>query len=135
MYEEPDVCEGDGIISRKSAVLREGADILQSNDAGLSNAVVDSFLETIHAPSVSTCDAKDAELQDNASRPDVIPIERSVTSITEWTANGEMLAGAFPTLFMTGGAMLPKGSLPKGATLQFKKLHGLELLMGKHCLN
>ncbi|KAE8992031.1 hypothetical protein PR001_g21055, partial [Phytophthora rubi] len=58
MYEEPDVCEGDGIISRKSAVLREGADILQSNDAGLSNAVVDSFLETIHAPSVSTCDAK-----------------------------------------------------------------------------
>ncbi|POM66525.1 Hypothetical protein PHPALM_17604 [Phytophthora palmivora] len=56
---------------------------------------------------------EDAVIGESGDLEHVIPIERSSSPVTEWTSNGDILAGAFPTLFMTGGAMLPQGSLPQ----------------------
>lgn len=47
---------------------------------------------------------------DNTSKRPTIAVKRSEDPLTEWNQNGDIIAGAFPRLFMTGGHMLPKGS-------------------------
>jgi hypothetical protein len=40
-------------------------------------------------------------------------VRRGVVPIVEWDENGHLIAGAFPTIFMMGGDMLPSGSFPQ----------------------
>ncbi|EGZ07446.1 hypothetical protein PHYSODRAFT_306618 [Phytophthora sojae] len=42
-----------------------------------------------------------------------IPITRAAEPVVEWDANGKLFAGAFSTLFLRGGDILPKGAMPK----------------------
>ncbi|ETL25245.1 hypothetical protein L916_20880 [Phytophthora nicotianae] len=49
-------------------------------------------------------------------KDDIAVVRRSADPIVEWDENGTMVAGAFPTLFMMGGEMLPSGSFPSDLT-------------------
>lgn len=64
----------------------------------MENAVVDAMASMINLHTI------DNDL--------VIAVKRSADPLTEWNQNGDITAGAFPCLFMTGGDMLPKGSWP-----------------------
>ncbi|KAG1711384.1 hypothetical protein DVH05_008638 [Phytophthora capsici] len=55
-------------------------------------------------------------------KDDIAVVRRSADPIVEWDENGTMVAGAFPTLFMMGGEMLPSGSFPSDLTRHFDVL-------------
>ncbi|ETM98560.1 hypothetical protein PPTG_24588 [Phytophthora nicotianae INRA-310] len=52
----------------------------------------------------------DAMINAVGEQDDIAVVRRGVDPIVEWDENGYMIAGAFPTLFMMGGDMLPSGS-------------------------
>lgn len=50
--------------------------------------------------------------------PPLVTIRRGEETITEWSQNGDLIAAAFPRLFMRGGRCLPHGTWPTGLTKQ-----------------
>ncbi|ETM48838.1 hypothetical protein L914_06688 [Phytophthora nicotianae] len=55
----------------------------------------------------------DAMIDAVGTQEEVAVVRRGSEPIVEWDENGSMIAGAFPTLFMMGGDMLPSGSFPQ----------------------
>ncbi|OWZ23122.1 LOW QUALITY PROTEIN: hypothetical protein PHMEG_0002044 [Phytophthora megakarya] len=78
-------------VLTKSAVLKT----VDGLDSSITNAAVEAMIDMIQP-----------------LEPQTIPIQRGADPFAEWSENGEMIAGAFPCLFIRGGKMLPHGTWP-----------------------
>ncbi|KAF4044883.1 Helitron helicase-like domain-containing protein [Phytophthora infestans] len=118
------VCSGPtgdsgGGEADSSNILLEKAAMLRGNSITgcvRQNEVVEAMLESLPGGKCLQRSEEDGDVGTrNCVNPDekVFAITREATPIVEWDSNGYLLAGAFPTLFMRGGDMLPKGTVPK----------------------
>ena len=57
--------------------------------------------------------AKDGPLDKSIERV-VVAATRAEDPVYEWASNGNTIAGAFPQLFLLGGAQLPSGTWGPG---------------------
>lgn len=77
-------------VVTKSGVLKN----MDGFDLSLANAAVEAM----------------AKLLANKADATSIAVRRDIDPVTGWDQNGEMIAAAFPRLFMRGGKRLPCGS-------------------------
>ncbi|KAG2801650.1 hypothetical protein PC116_g23646 [Phytophthora cactorum] len=63
---------------------------------------------------------------DNSQEHSVVEVRREEDTITEWDQNGDMIAAAFPSLFMRGSRKIP--CLLQLSSINFK---GIQLYVGR----
>ncbi|KAG6944433.1 hypothetical protein JG688_00017072 [Phytophthora aleatoria] len=85
----------DQPVVSKTAVLKDVVGL----DLSVTNAAVDAMIDMMPSP------------HDNSQEPSVVEVRREEDTITEWDQNGDMIAAAFPSLFMRGGKSLPQQKL------------------------
>ncbi|KAE9092029.1 hypothetical protein PF010_g17962 [Phytophthora fragariae] len=103
------------VIQENSAVLKSPLR-RSSDDSGVG--VVDAMVDLLSGQTRA-----DQREPSDGETSYTIPITRAAEPVVEWDTNGKLLAGAFPTLFLRGGDMLPKGSMPKHLVDHFCKYY------------
>ncbi|EGZ08101.1 hypothetical protein PHYSODRAFT_306172 [Phytophthora sojae] len=93
----------------------DGENSLKSVDAfdlSVTNAAVDATLSMLGREDGGNGDTESGV--EDGTAP--VVVRRGADPVTEWTENGEMIAAAFPQLFMRGGKFLPCGTWPASLT-------------------
>ncbi|OWZ12366.1 hypothetical protein PHMEG_00014489 [Phytophthora megakarya] len=86
---------GSEPVVARTAVLKSA----DAFDLSVSNAAVEAMINILGGKSMH-----------NSST--LVPVRRGADPLTEWDQNGNMIAAAFPLLFLRGGKSLPQGTWP-----------------------